>query len=318
MKIVVLDGHTLNPGDQSWDQVKALGEFTVYDHTPADQVVECAKDADVVLTNKVILDKALLNKLHKLQFVGVLATGYNIVDVEAARERGIPVTNVPTYGTQSVAQMVFAHLLNLTQHVAHHADTVKAGRWSVSPDFCYWDFPLIELAGLTIGIVGYGRIGRNVAAIAKAFEMQVLAYDAFVTDSGDPQVSMVDLDTLFAQSDVVTLHCPLTPETDKLVNAQRLLQMKPSAFLINTSRGPIVDNDALADALNAGTIAGAGLDVLDVEPPPMSNPLMTAQNCYITPHISWATHSARARLLGTVAENIKAWMAGKPINVVNP
>lgn len=317
MKIVVLDGHTLNPGDLSWDAVKALGEFELYDHSPDDLVVERAKGAQVILTNKVVLSREIMAQLPDLGFIGVLATGHNIVDVEAAREKNIPVTNVPTYGTQSVAQMVFAHLLNLTQHVAHHSDTVKEGRWTRSPDFCYWDFPLVELAGLTMGIVGFGRIGRTVAGLAKAFGMKVLAYDAYVKDSGDPQVQMVDLDTLFAQSDVITLHCPLTPETENLVNVQRLEQMKPTAFVINTSRGAVVDNAALSEALNAGKIAGAGLDVLEVEPPPMSNPLMTAKNCYITPHISWATRSARARLMNTVAENIKAWMAGQPQNVVN-
>ena len=294
MKITVLDGHTLNPGDLSWDAVSAQGDFTLYDHTPAELVVERGADAEVLLVNKAVLDRATLAKLPRCKFIGVLATGYNIVDVGAAREKGIDVANVPTYGTQSVAQMVFAHLLNLTQHVGHHAQTVVDGRWSTSPDFCYWDYPLIELMDLTMGIIGYGRIGRTTAGLAKAFGMKVLAYDAYVSDSGDPDITMTDLDTLFSESDVISLHCPLTPETENLVDAERLAQLKPTAFVINTSRGPLIDNAALARALNEGAIAGAGLDVLEVEPPPMSNPLMTAQNCYITPHISWATRSARS------------------------
>jgi len=317
MKITVLDGHTLNPGDLSWEGISSQGEFTLYDHTPDDQVVERGRDAEVLLVNKVVLDRETLGKLPKCKFIGVLATGYNIVDIEAAREKGIDVANVPTYGTQSVAQMVFSHLLNLCQHVAHHAQTVQDGRWSVSPDFCYWDYPLVELMDLTMDIVGYGRIGRATAGLAKAFGMNVLAYDAYVADSGDAHVTMTDLDSLFTQSDVISLHCPLTPETEGMVNAERLAQLKPTAFLINTSRGPLVDNAALARALNEGRIAGAGLDVLEIEPPPMSNPLMTAQNCYITPHISWATRSARGRLMQTMAENIAAWAKGAPINLVN-
>jgi glycerate dehydrogenase len=317
MRIVVLDGDTLNPGDLSWDGLKALGDCEICDRTPADKVIERAGEADVVLTNKVLLDRDTLAQLPKLKFISVLATGYNIVDVKAARERGIAVANVPTYGTVSVAQMVFAHLLNLTQHVAHHAQTVREGRWTNGPDWCYWDYPLIELAGLTMGIIGYGRIGRAVAALAKAFGMKVLAYDAYVEESGDENVEMVDLDDLFAQNDVVTLHCPLTPETEGLVNANRLGQMKETAFVINTSRGAVVNNADLAEALNAGTIAGAGLDVLDVEPPMADNPLLKAKNCYVTPHISWATKSARARLMATSLENVKGFIAGKLQNVVN-
>ncbi len=317
MKIVVLDGYTLNPGDLSWDELKALGECEIYDRTPPELVVERARDADIVLTNKVVLDAEVLAQLPKLKFISVLATGYNIVDVEAARARNISVSNVPTYGTVSVAQMVFAHLLNLTQHVAEHAQGVQQGRWSRSPDWCYWDYPLIELAGLTMGIVGFGRIGRQVSKLAQAFGMKVIAYDAYVTDSGDPNVKMVDLDTIFRESDVVTFHCPLTPETQGLANAERFAQMKKTAFLINTSRGPVVNNKDLAEALNAGRIAGAGLDVLEVEPPTDDNPLLTAKNCYITPHISWATRSARARLMATTVENVKAFIEGHPQNVVN-
>jgi glycerate dehydrogenase len=317
MKIVVLDGHTLNPGDLSWEGLEALGETVIYDRTPEDQVVARAQDAQVVLVNKVSLSRETLDQLPDLRFIGVLATGYNIVDVEAAAGRNIPVCNVPTYGTQSVAQMAFAHILNLTQHVAHHADTVKAGRWAESDDWCYWDYPLIELMDLTLGVVGYGRIGRQSAAIGKALGMRVIAHDAYVEDSGDADIAMVGLETLLRESDVVTLHCPLTPETEKLMNAERLALMKPTAFLVNTSRGPLVDEPALAQALNEGCIAGAGLDVLGVEPALPDNPLLTAKNCYITPHIAWATASARRRLMGTAVENVRAFTQGRLQNVVN-
>lgn len=317
MKIVVLDGHTLNPGDLSWEGLEALGETVIYDRTPEDQVVARAQDAQVVLVNKVSLSRETLDQLPDLRFIGVLATGYNIVDVEAAAGRNIPVCNVPTYGTQSVAQMAFAHILNLTQHVAHHADTVKAGRWAESDDWCYWDYPLIELMDLTLGVVGYGRIGRQSAAIGKALGMRVIAHDAYVEDSGDADIAMVGLETLLRESDVVTLHCPLTPETEKLMNAERLALMKPTAFLVNTSRGPLVDEPALAQALNEGRIAGAGLDVLGVEPALPDNPLLTAKNCYITPHIAWATASARRRLMGTAVENVRAFTQGRLQNVVN-
>jgi len=317
MKIVVLDGHTLNPGDLSWEGLEALGETVIYDRTPEDQVVARAQDAQVVLVNKVSLSRETLDQLPDLRFIGVLATGYNIVDVEAAAGRNIPVCNVPTYGTQSVAQMAFAHILNLTQHVAHHADTVKAGRWAESDDWCYWDYPLIELMDLTLGVVGYGRIGRQSAAIGKALGMRVIAHDAYVEDSGDADIAMVGLETLLRESDVVTLHCPLTPETENLMNAERLALMKPTAFLVNTSRGPLVDEPALAQALNEGRIAGAGLDVLGVEPALPDNPLLTAKNCYITPHIAWATASARRRLMGTAVENVRAFTQGRLQNVVN-
>ncbi|HHX65256.1 MAG TPA: D-2-hydroxyacid dehydrogenase, partial [Chloroflexi bacterium] len=250
-------------------------------------------------------------------FVAVLATGYDPVDIEAARERDIPVSNIPTYGTRSVAQMTFAHLLNLTQHVAEHAQTVRDGRWTRSADWCYWDFPLIELEGLTMGVLGFGRIGQNVGQVALAFGMNVLAYDVFVKESPIPGAQMVDLDTIFRESDMISLHLPLTPETQGMVNAERLSQMKNTAFIINTSRGPVINNQDLADALNNGVIAGAGLDVLDVEPPPADNPLLTAKNCYITPHISWATRSARARLMQTAVDNVAAFIKGQPINVVN-
>jgi glycerate dehydrogenase len=325
MKIVVLDGYTLNPGDLSWAELEALGScesraapgaLVVFDRTPPDQVVARAKDAEIILTNKTVLDGKILRQLPRLRYIGVLATGYNVVDIQAARERHIPVTNVPTYGTPSVAQMVFAHVLELTQHVAHHAQTVRDGRWTKSADFCYWDFPLIELKGLTMGIVGYGRIGRETGAVAKAFGMKVLAVELAPKPEGHG-AEFVSLDELFRRSDVVSLHCPLTPETKGLVNAQRLSLMKRTAFLINTSRGPLMEEQALADALNSGRIAGAGLDVLAVEPPSATNPLLQAKNCHITPHIAWATRAARERLMKTAIENVRLFLAGSRENVVN-
>jgi len=317
MKIVVLDGYTLNPGDLSWDALKALGDTEIYDRTLPEQVVERSRGAEVLLVNKVVIDRAIMDQLPELKFICVLATGYNVIDVEAAKEKGILVSNIPTYGTQSVAQMVMAHLLNLTQHVGHHAETVRQGRWSRSEDWCYWDYPLIELYGLTMGVVGFGRIGRNSASVAKAFGMKVVAYDEYVKDSGDPEIEMVDFETLLRRSDAVTFHTPLTPETEKMLNAETIKLMKPTAFVINTSRGPVIDSQALADALNSDRLAGAGLDVLDVEPPPPDHPLLTAKNCYITPHISWATRSARARLMQTAVDNVAGYIKGQPQNVVN-
>ena len=316
MNIVVLDGYTLNPGDLSWDSLEALGDCRVYDRTPAEQTMERAEDAEIVLTNKVTLGRDEIAALPKMQYIGVLATGYNVVAVEAARERDITVTNVPTYGTQSVAQMAFAHILNLTQHVAHHAQTVRERRWGTSPDFCYWDFPLIELEGQTIGIVGFGRIGRAMAKLARAFGMRILAHDILPANDG-PGVNFVDLDAIFRESDVISLHCPLTAENEGLVSGERLAMMKKTAFLINTSRGPLVDQEALAAALNGDQIAGAGLDVLGAEPAREDNPLLTAKNCFITPHIAWATRSARERLMNTVVENVRAFVDGRPVNVVN-
>ncbi|MHB9134527.1 MAG: D-2-hydroxyacid dehydrogenase [Armatimonadota bacterium] len=317
MHIVVLDGYTLNPGDLAWDGLRALGDCTIYDRTPPESVVEWAGGAEIIITNKVVLSRDIIAHLPKLRYIGVTATGYNIVDTAAARERGIPVTNVPEYGTRSVAQMTFALLLELTQHVGHHARTVREGRWSASPDFAYWDYPLVELAGLTMGLIGFGRIGRTVAELARAFGMRVVANNGGHQPAAASGVEFVDLDTLFRESDVVSLHCPLTPQTEGIVNAGRLAQMKPTAFLLNTSRGPLVRQQELADALNAGHIAGAGLDVLAVEPPPPDNPLLTARNCLVTPHIAWATHAARARLMAAVVENVQAFLAGKSLNVVN-
>ena len=317
MKIVILDGFTLNPGDLNWDGLKSLGDCEIYDRTSPDEVVKRAADAELVLTNKTVLTREQINRLPKLKYIGVLATGYNIVDVAAARERGVPVTNVPTYGTRSVAQMTFALLLELTQHVGHHAQTVNEGRWARSPDFCYWDYPLMELAGLTMGIVGFGRIGRTVADLAVAFGMKVLAHSRTVPQEKSQNIDFVDLARLFRTADVVSLHCPLTTETKHLVNAERLSSMKPTAFLLNTSRGPLIDELALAKALNSDQIAGAAVDVLEAEPPRADNPLFTAKNCLITPHIAWATRSARARLMATAVANAKAFLDGKLQNVVN-
>jgi glycerate dehydrogenase len=316
MKIVVLDGYTLNPGDLSWGELEKLGDCAIYNRTPAEETIARAAGANIALTNKTLLMRDTLEKLPDLKYIGVLATGYNVVDLEAATERGIVVTNVPSYSTRSVVQMAFAHLLNLALHTGEHSRSVAAGRWSSSADFCFWDYPLIELDGLTLGLVGFGRIGRAMSEVATAFGMKVLAYDPMPPQNPPSGVRMVELDEIFRQSDVVSLHCPLTAETRHLVNAERLAIMKPSAFLINTGRGPLVDEQALAAALNAGQIAGAGLDVLTAEPPPSDHPLLRAKNCYITPHIAWATKAARIRLLKEVIENIRAFMNGTPRNVV--
>jgi len=317
MKIVVLDGYALNPGDLSWDALEALGPCEIHDRTAPGDVLARAREAQIVLTNKTVLSAEIIEQLPELRYIGVLATGYNVVDADAARERGIPVTNVPVYSTRSVAQMVFAHLLNLTHHVGEHSASARGGRWQGCEDFCYWEYPPIELAGMTMGIVGLGRIGRAVAQLALAFGMNVLAFDKYAQDPPPDGVALVDLDDLFRRSDVVSLHCQLTDETEHMVNAERLALMKPSAFLINTSRGPVVDEDALADALNAGRIAAAGLDVLSTEPPSADNPLLKAGNCYLTPHIAWATKAARQRLMETAVQNIRAFLEGRPQNVVN-
>ena len=317
MKIVVLDGYTLNPGDLSWKCLEALGECRIYERTATEETVSRAANAEIVLTNKTVLSREIIEKLDALQYIGVLATGYNVVDIDAAGNRSILVSNVPTYGTESVAQMVFAHILNLTQNVGYHARTVSEGRWNQCPDFCFWDTPLIELQGLTMGIVGFGRIGRATAKLAQAFGMKVIAYDVTLPPEMPEGCEMVTLEDLFQMADVISLHCPLTPETENLINTQRLALMKPTAFLINTSRGPLVDEQALADALNNERLAGAGLDVLSVEPASEHNPLITAKNCYITPHIAWATRAARKRLLQVAVDNVTAYLAGKPQNVVN-
>ena len=317
MKIVVLDGYTLNPGDLSWDGLKDLGDVTIHDYTPADQIVARAQDAEILFTNKTPLTAATQAQLNKLTYIGVLATGYNVVDVKAAAARGVAVTNIPTYGTSSVAQMVFALLLELCHHVQLHSDAVRGGEWSASRDFCFWKTPLVELQGKTIGIVGFGRIGRQVAKIADAFGMRVLAQDKFQGPAPDlADFRWAELDELLAQSDVVSLHCPLFPDTAGLINQETLARMKPSAFLINTSRGGLIVDQDLSDALNRNQIAGAALDVLSVEPPPADNPLLKAKNILVTPHISWATAEARARLMGIAVDNLKAYLAGKPVNVI--
>lgn len=317
MKIVVLDGFTLNPGDLSWKGLEELGQCAIYDRSALDQVIPRSNGAEIIITNKVVISADTIGRLGTLRYIGVTATGYNIVDVEAARRQDVTVTNVPTYGTDSVAQMVFAHLLNLTQNVAHHARTVSDGRWCSSEDFCYWDTPLIELASKTMGIIGLGRIGRATARLARAFGMKVIAYDVIAPPDMPEGCEMVTLEDIFRRGDVVSLHCPLTPQTEGIVNERNLALMKEDAFLINTSRGPLIDERALADALENGRIAGAGLDVLAVEPPQEQNPLLKAPNCYISPHIAWATRDARERLLKASVDNVAAFLAGKPQNVVN-
>ena len=312
--IVILDGFTANPGDISWAAIEALGNCKIYDRTGEADVVARAADADIVLTNKTLITQKSLAALPRLRYIGVLATGYNTVDVQAAQQRGILVCNVPEYSTPNVTQAVFALLLELTNRTGHHSQTVHEGRWSASPDFCYWDGELVELAGRTLGIVGYGRIGKAVAAVGSAFGMQILAHRR--TASDDPQ--FVSLDRLLSESDVVSLHCPLVPDTKELINAARLAQMKPSAFLINTARGALIHEPDLAAALNAERIAGAGLDVLSVEPPLASNPLLSARNCVMTPHIAWATRNARLRLLEVTAANIRGYLLNRPQNVITP
>ncbi|HWW02273.1 MAG TPA: D-2-hydroxyacid dehydrogenase [Candidatus Acidoferrum sp.] len=316
MKIIVLDGYTLNPGDLSWDELKSLGTCEVYDRLEPGEIVRFASKSEIVLTNKTELTREHLRQLPRLKYIGVLATGTNIVDLGAARELGIPVTNVPTYSTRSVAQTALALLLELTHNVGHHSHTVREGRWTRRRDFCYWDRPLIELDGLTMGIVGFGRIGGAVGELAAALGMRVLVCRPGAR-SLPPFARQVGLETLFRESDVVSLHCPLTPETRNLVNTERLAWMKSTAFLLNTSRGQLVDEPALAAALNSGRLAGAGLDVLSVEPPPEDNPLLSAKNCFITPHLAWATRAARSRLMQTAVANVRAFLEGKPQNVVN-
>ena len=302
----------------NWWPLLALGDDPkIYERTDPQDTVSRAADAEILLTNKVLLDRDTLARLPKLRYVGILATGINVIDLAAARERGVVVTNVPAYSTASVVQLTLALLLELTQRVGHHANTVRQGNWVRSKDFSYWDFPLVELDGLTMGLVGFGAIAQGVARVAQALGMRVLATRRAERPSEVPGVQMVGVDTLFRESDVLSVHCPLTPETKGLVNAARLATMKPSAYVLNTSRGPVVDEADLADALNTGRIAGAGVDVLSPEPPAADNPLLTAKNCLVTPHIAWATRAARGRLLATVAANIRAFLEGKPQNVVS-
>ena len=316
MKIVVLDGYGLNPGDLSWSGMEALGELTVYDRTSPSELLERSEGAEVLITNKTLITAENMTELPNLKYIGVLATGYNVVDIDAAKARGIVVTNIPAYSTNSVAQMVFAHVLNITQHVGHYADENAKGRWASNADFCYWDTNLVELDGKKMGIVGLGNIGKATARIALAFGMEVLAYTSKEQKDLPQGVKKVTLDELFAESDVLSLHCPLTPDTKEMVNAERLRMMKPNAILINTGRGPLVNEQDLADALNEGRIAGAGLDVLSVEPALANNPLLSAKNCFITPHIAWATKEARTRLMDIAVNNLKSYQEGNIINNV--
>ena len=316
MKIVVLDGYGLNPGDLSWSAWEALGELKVYDRTSPSELLERSEGAEVLVTNKTLITADDMALLPELKYIGVLATGYNVVDIDAAKARGIVVTNIPAYSTASVAQMVFAHVLNITQRVGYYANENVKGRWTNNADFCYWDTELVELDGKKMGIVGYGNIGKATARIALAFGMEVLAYTSKEQKDLPQGVRKVTLDELFVESDVVSLHCPLTPDTKELVNANRLKTMKPSAILINTGRGPLVNEQDLADALNEGRIAGAGLDVLSVEPSVAGNPLLSAKNCFITPHIAWATKEARTRLMDIAIHNLRAYQEGNIINNV--
>ena len=316
MKIVVLDGYGLNPGDLSWKGMEALGELVVYDRTSPSEVMERSANAEVLITNKTVITAEHMAALPQLKYIGVLATGYNVVDIDEARHRGIVVTNIPAYSTASVAQMVFAHVLNITQRVGYYANENAKGRWTNSIDFCYWDTNLIELEGKKMGIVGLGNIGQATARIAQAFGMEILVFTSKEQSALPKGMKKVTLDELFAQSDVVSLHCPLTPDTKEMVNAARLRTMKPSAILINTGRGPLVNEQDLADALNEGRIAAAGLDVLSVEPSVFGNPLFYARNCFITPHIAWATKEARTRLMDIAVNNLKSYQEGNVINNV--
>ena len=320
MNITIVDGYTLNPGDLSWEELNRLGTVDVYDRSTNQELLQRCINSQVILTNKAPLSGETLDQLPKLQYIGVTATGYNIVDTEAASKRGIPVTNVPAYGSASVAQMTFAHILNLTQRVEYYSEAVDEGRWSNCHDFCFWDYPLIELKDKILGVLGYGSIGKEVAKIGKAFGMKILAYSPSlkIGTAPDSETTAVTIEDLLKGSDFVTLHCPLTKENAHIINATTLDLMKPTAFLINTSRGQLIDEMALSAALQDEKIAGAGLDVLSSEPPPPDNPLLHTKNCFITPHIAWATTDARARLLKVVIDNLKAFIRGNPQNVVNP
>jgi glycerate dehydrogenase len=314
--IVVLDGYTINPGDLDWSALQALGNVTVYDRTPEGEVAERAKDAHILLTNKAIINGDTIRRSKQMEYIGVIATGYNVVDIAAAREQNIPVSNVPAYSTASVAQLTFALILELCFHTGLHADSVLAGEWSRSADFSYWKTPLTELSGSTLGIVGLGQIGQAVARIALGFGMKVMASHKHPDRDQMPGVTFVDLATCFREADIVSLHCPLNPGNKEFVNTELLSTMKKTAFLVNTSRGPLIREADLAAALHEGTIAGAGLDVLSVEPPVTGNPLLTAPNTIITPHIGWATQAARKRLMHTVVANVQAFLDGRPQNII--
>lgn len=317
MEIVILDGYALNPGDMSWKGLEALGNCMVYNRTAPSELFERIKDAEAIITNKAVIDAPLLERLTKLRYIGVTATGYNVVDVKAANSKGIVVTNIPAYSTDSVAQLVFAHLLNIVNRVELHASSVREGEWANSMDFAYWKSPQTELSGKTLGIVGFGRIGRRVAQIGEAFGMKVLFNNRSQVKDTPPGMRQTTLEELFAQSDLISINCPLTPENSEFVNTNLLHRMKPSAILINTGRGGLINEADLAKALNEGIIAAAGVDVLSTEPPRHDNPLLTARNCYITPHIAWATAEARQRLMNITVENLKCFQEGRPQNVVS-
>ena len=319
MKLVILDSYTSNPGDLSWDWLKdEVDEYEIYQSTPPELIIERSIDADILVTNKVPITKELIEKLPKLKYIAVLATGFNIIDCRAAREHGISVSNIPAYSTDGVAQLVFALLFEMTNQVGLHNQSVKDGEWAASPYFCYWKTPLTELAGKTFGIIGFGKIGSAVAQIANALKMNVIAYSPNTrTYDGFGSVSFVSLDEVIKESDVISLHCPLTEQTNGLVDAEFIKKMKPTAFLINTSRGPVLNEKDVASALENGLIAGIGVDVLSSEPPQKDNPLISAKNCFITPHIAWASHEACSRLMEIFHENVKGFVKNEPINVVN-
>lgn len=316
MKIVVLDGYSANPGDLSWEALKELGDLTVYPRILASQTVECSKDADILLLNKVKMSKEVMEKLPKLKYIGVLATGYNVVDTDYARERGIVVSNIPAYSTDSVVQMTFAHILNITNQVGHYAEQVRNNRWSSNEDFCYWDTPLTELSGKTMGIVGLGNIGMRVATIARQFGMDVFALTSKESANLPSGIQKTTLNGLLSISDVLSLHCPLTRDTNQLINAERLALMKPGSILINTGRGQLVDEEAVAQALSTGRLAGYGADVMAIEPPSKDNPLLKQPHAYFTPHIAWASKEARTRLINIAVENVKSFVEGRPQNIV--
>lgn len=320
MKIVVLDGYTENPGDLSWSRLEKLGELKVYDRTSLtdeEEAIARIGDAEIVITNKTPITRKILDACTGIRYIAVLATGYNVVDYVCAREKGIPVSNVPAYGTASVSQFAIAMLLEICHHVAHHSNTVYAGRWESCEDWCYWDYPLIELDGKTMGIIGFGRIGQATGRIAKAMGMKILAYDNDPTDSGRAIAEYVELDTLFSKADVVALHCPLFPETEGIINRDSIAKMKDGVIILNNARGPLVVEQDLADALNEGKVAAAGLDVVSTEPIKGNNPLLKARNCLITPHISWAPKESRQRIMDCTVENVRNYQAGNLVNVVN-
>ena len=318
MKIVVLDGYTLNPGDISWEGMEAFGDLTVYDRTKAEDVAERIGDAEVVYTNKTPITKETLDACPNVKFIGVLATGYNIVDTAAAKEKGIPVSNIPTYGTAAVSQFAIGLLLELCHHIGEHSDAVKAGEWTSNPDWCFWKYPLVELDGKTMGIIGFGRIGQDTGKIAQALGMKVLAYDSFPKKELESETChYVDLDTLLKESDVIALHCPLFPDTEGIINKDTIAKMKDGVMIINNSRGPLVVEQDLRDALDSGKVAGAAVDVVSTEPIQMDNPLIGAKNVIITPHISWAPKESRQRLMDIAVDNLKCYVDGKPQNVVN-